>query len=369
MPKRKYGPHRFGSSRRMLAGGVVKSLQRNLTAKRLGRTLKAAARFGKAVYSAKRVKTGSYKKSFEGADNKFGGVYSSCGIRFSKHKLAKTVKMLTPINEMISIDNRSIVIGKSSVGYENMFNMAFPDLNNLMYIQKRMIASLVSGTTTALQFPEKLLLQSAYSEYRITNNTGHAVELVLYDVVSKRDGSNHPVSLFDSDIGGLNIDRLSTGLPSGSDAALVYYSYGLGIRESPAFNQYYTVVKTSKMILAPGEHHIHKQFVKYGGKIASWELNQSSNVYWKGYTYGCVFQATGSTVVGSTNDKALLGEGRIDVVASHKTKARALAMPRKHIEYFLKAGCTLGTGDDIYATEGGAEIIKKGLELVDEIAR
>lgn len=359
-------PRRYVAGR-VLAGGVAKLIQRGATAKGYGRKIAAAARFGKAVNSSKRVKVGSYKKDF-GADNKFGGIYSTCAIKFGKHKLSKTVKMLTPINETVSIDNRSIIIGKSSVGYEEMYNMTFPDLNNLMYIQKRMIASLVSGTTTALQFPEKLLLQSAYSEYRITNNTGHAVELLLFDVKCKRDTGVGGVALYQADVSGLNIDRLSTGLPSGSDAALQYYSYGVGIRESPGFNQFYHIAKTTKMILAPGEHHIHRQVVWYGGKIACWELNQASNVAWKGYSYGLVFQATGSTVVGASNNKALLGEARLDVVASHKIRARAIAMPRKHIEYYLKAGCTLGTGDDVYATEGGAEIIKAGLELVQEMA-
>lgn len=366
---RSHGRARSITPGNVLAGGFVKRLlSRSVSRGRTSKRQKTSSRRGVRSAYAQTSRRGSRKPEVTN-DNKFGGVYSHCAIKFGKHKLNKTVKMLTPINETVSIDNRSIIIGKSSVGYEEMYNMTFPDLNNLMYIQKRMIASLVSGTTTALQFPEKLLLQSAYSEYRITNNTGHAVELLLYDVKCKRDTGIGGVALYQADVSGLNIDRLSTGLPSGSDAALQYYSYGVGIRESPGFNQFYHIVKTCKMILAPGEHHIHKQFVYYGGKIASWELNQASNVAWKGYSYGLVFQATGSTVVGATNNKALLGEARLDVVASHKIKARAIAMPRKHIEYYLKAGCTLGTGDDVYATEGGAEIIKAGLELVQEIAQ
>lgn len=294
-----YGRPRPVTPGHVLAGGFVKRLYDRSVSR--GRSTGKKPKVSSSVKSSRSFSRTNRRRSSRSvtADNKFGGVYSTCGIKFSKHKLNKTVKMLTPMNEIISVDNRSIVIGKSSVGYEQMMNMAFADLNNLMYVQKRMIASIVSGTTTALQFPEKLFLQSAYSEYRITNNTGHAVELVILDIRVKRDGSQLPIDLYGADIGALNIDRLTSGLPSGSDAALQYYSYGLGIRESPGFNQYYHVVKTCKMILAPGEHHIHKQFVKYGGKIASWELNQSTNSYWKGYTYGVVFQATGSTVVGA----------------------------------------------------------------------
>jgi len=362
-----YGRPRSITPGHVLAGGFVKRLADRSVSRGRKRKRSASASRSRTSKSYSTTKRRKSTKTVT-ADNQFGGVYSYAGFKFGKHKLSKTVKMLTPVNEIISIDNRSIVIGKSSVGYEQMMNMTFGDLNNIMYVQKRMIASLVSGTTTSLQFPEKLLLQSAYSEYRITNNCQHACELIIYDICTKRDATENPLSVFQADITGLNIDRLTTGLPSGSDAQLLYYSYGMNIQESPGFNTFYKVTKKAKMILAPGEHHIHKQFAKYGGKIASWELNQVSTGYWKGYTYGCVFQATGSTVVGSENNKPLLGEGRIDIVASHKTKARALALPRKHIEYFLKAGCTLGQGEDIYATEGGAEIIQKGLELVRELA-
>lgn len=119
----------------------------------------------------------------------------------------------------------------------------------------QMGATFASGAGT---FTDKFILHTAYLECKFTNMDKGNVQLTLYDIVNKRDVKA-------SNTGNLPVGSWTAGLANmvnnGSTTPAVT-NLGVTPFDSPAFCQWYTVKKVTKVTLAQGQCHTHRIHIK-----------------------------------------------------------------------------------------------------------
>ena len=106
------------------------------------------------------------------------------------------------------------------------------------------------GQTTATYNAAKCVLIGIHAENLITNATSLNTHCTLYDVIARHDGfttvNPDPVSVFQ--LGGAD---------AGNGSASHYSVVGTTPWNNPRFVETYQIIKTTPLILAPGQTHTH----------------------------------------------------------------------------------------------------------------
>lgn len=137
---------------------------------------------------------------------------------------------------------------------------SFQSADQLMQVIYGPDIAQMSGTFAASTgaFTDKFIVHTAYLESKFTNMDKGNVQITLYDIVNKRDVNA-------SNSGNLPIGSWSAGLSNmvnaGSTSPAVT-NLGVTPFNSPAFCQWYTVKKVTKITLAQGQCHTHRISIK-----------------------------------------------------------------------------------------------------------
>lgn len=163
----------------------------------------------------------------------------------------------------------------SSLGVQGTFlpNILFTgaDLNSVI---QALAASTAAGYKSS-----KCLIHSGYSESKYTNQEKGNVELVLYDIIPKRDVTAAGVAGNYDVLSSWNVGLNDVTYASNSSSPSTAGKANLGSTpfDSVLFCQYYTVIKKTKVMLSQGSTHIHRVRSLWNGML--------NHTYTEEYTY------------------------------------------------------------------------------------
>jgi len=133
-------------------------------------------------------------------------------------------------------------------------------------------------------------LLSSVSKLMVSNPTNAPVELVLYDVTTRRDSALSPQDCW---ITGLN-DQTGTTYSFGNMPP------GITPNISSQFRVFYNIARITRIVLEAGDTHVHVVSLAPNTIIES-TLLADSNKYVKGLTHDILVYATGMPVNGDTS--------------------------------------------------------------------
>lgn len=156
----------------------------------------------------------------------------------------------------------------------------------------------------------KFCVKQCKGQLRIVNQDSGPVQIVLYDIVAKRDSGISPQTAI---VNGLQNEAAqafsTTTMPP-----------GISPTHSLDFNQYFKVVGTRKMTLSQGRTHTHHVDLT-PNRIINSELLEEGNLNIAGLTYWCLIHVTGFVVNSVTNPgtEQTYGSAAIDVAMTKMT--------------------------------------------------
>lgn len=175
---------------------------------------------------------------------------------------------------------------------------------------------------------QKLWIDGQRSEYLFTNQSPGMVELTIYDVLCKRQGTLYPAQSWQdglTDAGGTDVVAEQKEMP------------GAIPTNSKSFNNNWRIIRTSKVFLTTGGHHKHVQKHYVNGIYQMSDgFGLPANTVMPGYTMYCLGVLKGMPA----DTAASSGAGTVTVapakvVYTHNILAytRILSLKSRHIDF------------------------------------
>lgn len=283
-----YRGGRYSRNSFTIPRGRLAALQRRLNRGGQRNSLATRSRTRTATQTATRSETNDPNEHRGGSESFFNLKRKPVG------KLANIVDKL----RTLSYVTNSNVIQTSGIGKQAFFanaNLYYPP--DIVTMQNN--ASTVEFASTAPTGYKSydIYLKSAFMELAITNSENAATRLVLYDCIYKKDIAT------DADNTNAFLNQLITdGVNNVGGGATGYQTVGTRPYDSPSFNEYVSVRKTTTVILAPGQTHYHtvryepcrrinaEQFRSFNGNLIGIQ----------DLTYGTLIQQYGTPVKDAT---------------------------------------------------------------------
>lgn len=170
----------------------------------------------------------------------------------------------------------------------------------------------VAGAITGQSKASRFLIESAYHDFRITNQDLGNVEIHIYDVSTKSDCSLSPQQ------------AVYDGLNDESDATFGFGTakvpIGMNPTQSALFNQYYRVKQHSRIILAQGQSHSHTVYVK-PMRVFNSEVLSEASISVKGLSMWTMIVVSGLPQNDSTTKTQVsTGNCALDIVTTKTIK-------------------------------------------------
>lgn len=313
--------------------------------------------------SRARTRSRSVASSYNDVSKRYGSALSAPSINttgstiaghMSKRVLVQGRKSLGKIGKFLKFVGQPVVYvdhssWKSADGSDKCSwgfapTMWRPDMLNMFSVATKLRKSQVAFSTVDPVTDDQaytntqVMLMGGECTYKILNGSVYPVELMLWDVVVKRDCTKTPVECMSNDVTDLTANRYTT---LSSDIALTLSNVGYLPKDSPSFCSYYNIKGFKKIILAPGETHVHNVVHEWNklvpSSIITTGANQSTNVetHLRGYTSGLLWKALGYPI-GSTADSSVVNcsPTAIAVDGIKRFKFRPCFLPGKHVEAF-----------------------------------
>jgi len=170
----------------------------------------------------------------------------------------------------------------------------------------------VAGAITGQSKASRFLVESAYHDFRITNQDLGNVEIHIYDVSCKNDATLAPQQ------------ALYQGLNDESDGSFGFSNtvvpIGLVPTQSALFNQFYRVKQHTRIILAQGQSHSHSCYIK-PMRVMNSELMTDASLSLKGLSMWTMIVVNGLPQNDSTTKTQVsTGNCALDIVATKTIK-------------------------------------------------
>lgn len=131
------------------------------------------------------------------------------------------------------------------------------------------VLELLASSVGAGYKSSKCLIHSGYTESKFTNQEKGNVELVLYDIIPKRDISNAALAGNYDVLSSWNVGLNDVTYANNAGSASTPGKSNLGSTpfDSVLFCQYYTVIKKTKVMMSQGSSHIHRVRTVWNGML------------------------------------------------------------------------------------------------------
>lgn len=215
--------------------------------------------------------------------------------------------------QKISAPNHWLVNGtanlESSVGQQGIFQTQIATKNQLQSI------SAVLGPVNPPA--SRYLLESVDAETIFSNSACTSALLILYDYVVKRDLPNV------SYLSGPDLTWYQ-GIDEEGGSATDANTVGSRPYESDMFNQYYKIVKTTRVNLSPGSTHRHVQ-QRVFNKVIHYSVNENLQFGMKDVTCGTIMVYHGQPAHDATTPTTIsLSVAALDMVYKQSYTFRAI---------------------------------------------
>jgi len=163
-------------------------------------------------------------------------------------------------------------------------------------------------------------------EIRMTNQMNANVQVVIYDIVNRRDmDSSQPTPL----------SAWDTGISQSGGSSVTtkgYNNLNCTPFESPLFCQLYKVRKVTKLTLSAGQGHVHKVNLQQNVVMAKYLKDQY--VYYKGLSAATIITVNGMPVCSDANDLNIaVSKSDLACVSSRYLEYRAINAQQAYYQY------------------------------------
>lgn len=204
------------------------------------------------------------------------------------------------------------------------------DMLNILSATDPTPATTIGGANLTAN-TRKIMIKSMVTRYTMKNVTNIPIRIILYDCVSRRDGTlfTGPTAAWNQGItnefvaipGGANQNTLTSRFPGSTPF------------QSQQFCQLYKVRRVTKFELHPGSVHVHIVSTKPGGLMSAEYINNET--FYKGLSTSVMAVITGGVVddfgAGGTSSLVSTSAFALDVVA--ETRSSFTSMERSRSNY------------------------------------
>lgn len=188
--------------------------------------------------------------------------------KLGKWPVSSGMKKVTAPNHYVTNESANL---ESAIGKQGAFASQFAS--------KNLLQALAPGTGSIAS--SRYLLESMDCETIFANSGSSSALLILYDYVVKRDLPNV------AELAGPDLTWAS-GVDEEGGNSTDYQIIGGRPFESDMFNQYYKVIKTTRVNLSPGSIHRHVQ-KRVFNKVIHYSVNENLQFGMRDVTCGTMF--------------------------------------------------------------------------------
>lgn len=301
-----------------------------------------APRIRKRLRPRSATRTMTKRKLNQGVHENRGGSESTFVMKKAARGLGRLAQKMQKLQ--YAINESGIITGSAGVQVVNEDFTLF-DSFDVATLMTQTLNQQFGGPTPRGFKTEKIFLHSVKAEYAYNNNTTDQVRMQIYNYVPKRDiytGAGAP-GVIDANTGSSSWDigLSSQGLGGGSNTVVGQTPFG-----SEMFCRFFTIVKITNVVLAPGQTHYHK-VIYHPNKMIFNDLIQQGNVTMiKDITMGQM------TVVYGAPTVTAVGTG----VTTEATKVLQIFKGEFEWSYIPNNETTSTMGNTLPITGTGAEL-------------
>lgn len=336
--KRKWSSYaRIASSAALAARGIIRGRGRNRRSS-MYPTPPSTGR-SRRIGIGKRRRTGrSYNERMnarirEEMQSVIGGNETYFKMRFSRHKLnTKQVRMLAPTQTFHQSESDKLFSALNTYS-EKEFDMGIgQDLSSLSVGVRNQVLATTGGSATSIPQNIKFLLTTGYMHITVSSSLAYPQIIEFYNVKCKRDCVSTMLSIMTNELGPLNSNKiaLSTTAAIGQNWITPFMI--------PQAMLHWRVIKKTRIILAPGQMHVHKISFNWNKMYNTGMLNntdEGANTCYRGYTGGCYVRALGAPVLDSgATGNSNYGQTSVAIMVEKRYNVRGLPIEQRHVDYF-----------------------------------
>lgn len=201
--------------------------------------------------------------------------------------------MQQQLRPLMMVNNTSL-IAQASAGkqaYHQPLTLYYPP--DVQSMCNTALTQEFAGATPTGYKTFDIFLKSASATVALTNSENANTRVIIYDVVYRKDITN------DSSGGsGFTNTLITDGINNVGGSGTGYQVIGTTPFDAPAFTEYCKVIKTSNIVLAPGQTHYHRVNYQPNRRMNSEHIRAQSNglIALGGLTYATLIQHYGSPV-------------------------------------------------------------------------
>lgn len=168
----------------------------------------------------------------------------------------------------------------------------------------------IEAATTGPQKTSRYFIKSGYASLRMTNQDMGNVEIMIYDVVCRRDNDSNPG------------EDMVAGLNDQCNGSYTAYNMPPGVTPGSVqlFNTYYKIKQKTRIVLGSGQSHCHQVSLTPNKVFDATMLNDGSRCI-KGFTYWILVLVNGMPYNDSTTTTQVsLGQCHLDIVWTKQMK-------------------------------------------------
>jgi len=282
-----------------------------------------------------------YDRSFVAGRMSFGKAH------FSKmHKMPKFMKYITNPVSITGVGGYKLNSSLDNQAVTCIVEFEFGsmlDLGRAINLARQSATLATAGAVIGemTNSPFKTYLQYGEWEYSICNGSVFPCDMILYDIVCKRDTNILADASMALDYAPLNTNRDSSQT---GNQVLGVYDAMFGPEDSPTFRAFWKITKKTRVVLAPGETHLHRKNVRFD-KMLPGALGTSgpgNQICYKGYTSGVLIRQCGFPVAQTLGSNVKLAATELLLTQKWKYVGRGIASPVEHVEYYNNNGSFSG---------------------------
>lgn len=195
----------------------------------------------------------------------------------------------------------------------------------------------------------KYFIDQVTAKYMMTNQENTNVELFIYDLVAKKDGSITPEGAW------------SGGLTDEGGNASYRNTVGISPFVSPQFNAYWKVLKKTRVVLGTGQSHCH--YINWKcQKVFNQEKLADSPYYIKGLSYATMIIQTGLPVTDTTGSTVTTAGTDVASVMTKQVKFKVVRDANQTFRNYFNNLTTPGNAAQqmVDAATGAVENLHQG---------
>jgi hypothetical protein len=256
-------------------------------------------------YSKKKIYQGTVEKPVHLVVQGVGGQISTSVINLASNKKRKMLSKLTTIlAPNYQFYNSSNCLYSVTPGTQNM--IMIPWLNGgvigggspLDAVRADIIGNATTGYKTT-----RWILESMRNTMRFTNQDAGNVEVMIYDIATKRDNAYDPIGAF------------QVGMQN--EGSLSYNTPGVKPTMSELFNTMFRIIGAKRIVLGSGQSHSHVVNIN-GQRIVKNEILDNSLYAYRNLTFFTMIIAIGMPYNDTVNQVSQIstGEVKLDIVST-----------------------------------------------------